>query len=133
MNRTIELKQLKTLAECKGDTADLKKIVDDLSNSKTKIENNSSFSQSLKMYKALSEKNRLLIFEMLLEREEMCICEFTIALGKSQPTISHHLQKLEDANLVVGIKSGKFIHYRIKKESVKELFSRFGMILDELT
>ena len=64
--------------------------------------------------------NRFLIFQMLIEKEEMCICEFSIALNLKQSTISHHLQKLEESDLIEGIKSGKFIHYRIKKSGIQK-------------
>ncbi|MHA1797564.1 MAG: ArsR/SmtB family transcription factor [Candidatus Helarchaeota archaeon] len=110
------LKQLKTLSECKGEDENIRKLAMGLKDLKKKIEEKISFNNLIKIYKALSEKSRLLIFEMLLEKGEMCICEFSIALEKTQPTISHHIQKLENAGLIEGIKRGKFIHYRIKKE-----------------
>ncbi len=128
MKSTIELKQLKALAECKADYKDLNKYVADLKRLKHEIEQKFYFEDLLKVYKALSDKNRLLIFEMLLEKGEMCICEFSIALGKSQPTISHHIQKLEAANLIEGIKSGKFIHYRIKKESAAQIIHQLSQL-----
>ena len=122
MKSSIELKQLNTLAECKGIDENISQVVEDLRRLKKNIEGKKRFKDLVLVHKALSDKNRLLIFEMLLEKEEMCICEFSIALGKTQPTISHHIQKLEDADLIEGIKSGKFIHYRLKKKSIKDLF-----------
>jgi len=132
MKDSTELKQLKTLAECKGTSTDLGKYVKDLRELKSKIEEHENFSKLIKACKALSDKNRLLIFKLILEKEEMCICEFSVALKKTQPTISHHIQKLENADLIEGIKSGKFIHYRVKKESAQLLFHQFGEILEEI-
>ena len=130
MKNTIELKQLKVLAECKKDNTNISELVTDLKHLKSEIEQSISFNDQIKMFKALSDKNRLLIFEMLLKKGEMCICEFAIALQKSQPTISHHIQKLEAAGLIEGIKSGKFIHYRIKEKSVQKLFHQASQNLN---
>ena len=133
MNSSME-KQLKTLAECKTGGRDISiqeinRIVKDLRDLKQEIENKKSFNNIIKMNRALGDKNRTLIFQMLLKKEEMCICEMSIALEKTQPTISHHIQKLEEANLIEGIKSGKFIHYRIKKKSFEELFREMGNVM----
>ena len=120
MPENIEYNQLKILMECKQDTTDINKYVEELRQLKEKLALDHNFHKFIKINKALSEKNRLLIFQLLLEKDEMCICEFSIALNLKQSTISHHLQKLEDANLIEGIKSGKFIHYRLKKPDVKD-------------
>ena len=130
MNNSNEYKQLKTLAECKGANTDLGKYIKDLQNLSLNIEEDESFTKVIKACKALSDRNRLIIFKLLLEKEEMCICEFSFALKKSQPTISHHIQKLEEANIIEGIKNGKFIHYRIKKQSVQTIFHQLGDILE---
>ncbi len=45
----------------------------------------------------------------------MCICELSTVLDLTQPTISHHVKILEQAGLINGVKSGKFIHYQVKK------------------
>lgn len=128
MNISIKQKQLKTLVECKGDTANINEIIANLARSKAKIEGKTSFKPLLKILKALADKQRLLILELLLERGEMCICEFGFALDLSQPTISHHIPKLEDVELIEGIKSGKFIHYKIKKRAAEELFDLLNRI-----
>jgi ArsR family transcriptional regulator, arsenate/arsenite/antimonite-responsive transcriptional repressor len=129
---SLELKQLQTLAECKAKDTDLKQYVTDLKALKSSIEERKDFDTLKKIHKALSDKSRLLIFELLLEKGEMCICEFSIALEKTQPTISHHIQKLEQANLIEGIKSGKFIHYRIKKDTAGKLLHQFNYIEKEM-
>ena len=129
MNDSIEVKQLKTLAECKTNIKDIRTYMADLKLLKETIEIKTRFLEQVRMHRALADINRLLIFEMLLEKGEMCICEFSIALEKTQPTISHHIQKLEEAGLIEGIKSGKFIHYRIKKETTEKLFQQLREII----
>lgn len=126
---SLELKQLQTLAECKANYTDIKQYVTDLKSLKSTIEQKKDFDALNKIHKALSDKSRLLIFEMLLEKGEMCICEFSIALEKTQPTISHHIQKLEQADLIEGIKSGKFIHYRIKKNTIETVLQQLNHVI----
>lgn len=52
--------------------------------------------------KALADRRRLRIVNMLLraEGEAVCVCEFEPFLGLSQATVSHHLKVLADAGLV---------------------------------
>ncbi|MHA1229449.1 MAG: ArsR/SmtB family transcription factor [Candidatus Helarchaeota archaeon] len=120
MSLELEKNQLEILLECKGDIKNIQEYINDLKKLKEKIDKNRDFINILKVNKVLSDKNRLLILGMLLEQEEMCICEFSIALNLTQPTISHHLKKLEDAGLIEGEKSGKFVHYRIVKSRIKD-------------
>jgi ArsR family transcriptional regulator len=44
---------------------------------------------------------------------EVCACDFVGPLGKSQPTISHHLKVLSEAGLVDGDKRGRWVWYRL--------------------
>ncbi|MFX0138486.1 MAG: ArsR/SmtB family transcription factor, partial [Candidatus Hodarchaeota archaeon] len=125
----IEYQQLKILMECKEDSIDVNEYINELKQLKENLKNNHEFKKFIKINKTLSEKNRLLIFQMLLLKDEMCICEFSITLDLKQSTISHHLQKLEDVDLIEGIKSGKFIHYRIKKSGIQN----YLQLIDEIT
>lgn len=52
--------------------------------------------------KALADRQRLRIVNMLLraEGEAVCVCEFEPFLGLSQATVSHHLKVLVEAGLV---------------------------------
>ena len=52
--------------------------------------------------KALADRQRLRIVNMLLraEGEAVCVCEFEPFLGLSQATVSHHLKVLAEAGLV---------------------------------
>jgi ArsR family transcriptional regulator len=44
---------------------------------------------------------------------EVCACDFVGPLGKSQPTVSHHLKVLSEAGLVDGDKRGRWVWYRL--------------------
>ncbi len=68
-------------------------------------------------YKALGDEKRLLIVRLLGFRE-MCVCELTGALGVSQPNLSHHIKKLEQAGLVKSERRGKWVYYNLVDEYV---------------
>lgn len=120
MSEDVELKQLEVLMKCKEEGTDINKYIDDLKQLQEEVENNQDFIDLLKIFKALADKTRFLIFQLLVHKEEMCICEFQVLTDLKQPTISHHVQKLEEIDLIEGIKRGKFIHYRLKNSSILE-------------
>jgi len=66
----------------------------------------------LKVFKALSDKNRLRIIKML-EVKPMCVCEITAALNLAPSTVSKHLSLLNDAGLIQDIKRGKWVNYSL--------------------
>lgn len=77
--------------------------------------------QKAKIYKALADEKRLKILKLLTFRE-MCVCELTTALDLTQPNLTHHIKKLEHANLIDREKRGKWVYYAIRDENyLKEL------------
>jgi ArsR family transcriptional regulator, arsenate/arsenite/antimonite-responsive transcriptional repressor len=66
----------------------------------------------VKVMKALSDPNRLMIIKML-QHKTMCVCEIQKALDIPQPTASRQLKILEDAGLAVSRKSGLWVNYDI--------------------
>lgn len=66
----------------------------------------------IKLFKALSDKNRLRILHMLTIKE-MCVCEITEVLELSASTASKHLSILKDAEIIASRKDGKWVNYRI--------------------
>ena len=49
------------------------------------------------------------------------VCEFVGLLGKSQPTISHHVKILSEAGLVTGDQRGKWVWYSLNRDRLAEL------------
>ena len=45
--------------------------------------------------------------------EEVCACDLAEPVGRSQPTISHHMKILVDAGLVEREKRGLWVWYRL--------------------
>jgi ArsR family transcriptional regulator, arsenate/arsenite/antimonite-responsive transcriptional repressor len=66
----------------------------------------------LKIFKALSDKNRIRIL-MILAKGPLCVCEITAILQMSVSTISKHLSILRDVGFISDEKSGKWVNYRI--------------------
>lgn len=78
--------------------------------------------------KAMSDSNRLQIIE-LLQTGEMCACKLLEHFEISQPTLSHHMRILCEANLIQTRKEGKWSHYQINNETLKQ----FSQYIERLT
>jgi len=65
------------------------------------------------LFSALSNDIRLRCVMLLVAEEELCVCEFTHALGVVQPAVSRHLALLREAGIVLDRREGLWIHYRL--------------------
>ena len=65
-----------------------------------------------KLAGAIGDSNRIKIL-LLLSKRQMCVCELESALGLPQPTVSHHLGLLEQANLLRRSRRGRFVFYAV--------------------
>jgi ArsR family transcriptional regulator len=75
------------------------------------------------LLKALGDETRLKMLRLLGLRE-MCVCELTVALSMTQPTVSHHLNILKNAGLLKDRKEGTWTFYRAASNKViKQLFA----------
>ena len=74
-------------------------------------------------FKALADPVRLRLLSMIAAAPsgEVCACDLATPLGKSQPTISHHLKVLREAGLVTSRKRGTWVHYRASPEQLSTL------------
>jgi len=64
-----------------------------------------------KILKALSDESRVRIVNLLQAKKGVCVCEITEIINLSQPTISSHLKKLEEAGIIIFIKDGLWVNY----------------------
>ncbi len=69
-----------------------------------------------KLFKALSDTNRLRILKML-EVKPLCVCEITEALHLATSTVSKHLSILRDAGFIIDKKDGKWVNYTLQPEN----------------
>lgn len=78
----------------------------------------SIYNDTVKVFKAFCDENRLKILEQLRTGEK-CACKLLDELHITQPTLSHHMKLLCDADIVQGRKEGKWVHYSIDQEGAK--------------
>ena len=65
-----------------------------------------------RIFKALSDPNRLRILKMLQIRS-LCVCEITEVLQLATSTVSKHLSILKDTDFIIEEKNGKWVNYLI--------------------
>lgn len=69
---------------------------------------------SLRIFKALSDKTRLRIIRLLqYAGHELCICEIMDSLELAQYNVSKHMRELKAAGLVRERREGKFVMYSL--------------------
>lgn len=83
--------------------------------------------KEIEIFKALSDKNRLLIIDML-SCGELCACDIMEGLSLTQPTISHHMKILISASLVNSKKEGKWTIYSLNKAVFNDIKMFIGKI-----
>jgi ArsR family transcriptional regulator, arsenate/arsenite/antimonite-responsive transcriptional repressor len=76
-----------------------------------------------KGFTALADPVRLRLLNLLgaAPEGEVCICNLVEPIGKSQPTISHHMKLLGEAGLVHGARRGKWVWYSLDRERLAML------------
>ena len=72
------------------------------------------------IFKALNDTTRRSILEMLKEKD-MTAGDISDQFNISKPSISHHLDLLKQAGLVVAVKEGQFILYSINTTVMDEM------------
>jgi ArsR family transcriptional regulator len=72
--------------------------------------------------KALSDPSRITILQELGGKKEGCLyCnEISDFIDLAQPSISHHVKQLTDADLILVTKEGRNVKYRLNKTVLDE-------------
>jgi DNA-binding transcriptional ArsR family regulator len=76
--------------------------------------------------KALSDPTRLTLAEALSEGEELCVCDLSWIVGRSQNLVSHHLGALRSRGFVRSRKDGKMVMYSLTEAGVSLLTAVLG-------
>ncbi len=66
--------------------------------------------------KALADITRLRILMLLINEEELCVCQLTESLAMVQPKISRHLAVLREKKILLDRRKGLWIFYRLHPE-----------------
>lgn len=77
--------------------------------------------------KALGDPTRLKIIA-LLNMRDWCVCEFLPIFGISQPSISKHMSRLKNENLVTEQRRGQWVFYSLNRKQLEEI----GYLLQHL-
>ena len=76
------------------------------------------------VFKALNDPTRREILQMLQEKDHSA-GEIAEKFKMSWPSISHHLDLLKRANLVIAEKDGQYIYYSLNTTVVDEILKWF--------
>jgi len=79
------------------------------------------YKREVLILKALANEARLMIVDLLKERE-ITVGELTELLKLDQSTVSKHLSVLYNAGIVDYRKSGNLVHYRLLTPCVLDIF-----------
>jgi len=74
-------------------------------------------------FKALADPVRLRLLSLIAAAPEgsACSCDLEEPVGKSQPTVSHHLAVLADAGLITKEKVGRWVYCTVVPERLAAL------------
>ena len=71
--------------------------------------------------KALADPNRLMILKTLRKNQNCLYCsEVYDFIDLAQPSISHHLKQLTDAELIIGTKDGRNMKYTMNNKVIDQ-------------
>lgn len=80
----------------------------------------SKYDYNSKIFKALSDSNRLQIID-ILSCGEKCACKLLEHFNFTQPTLSHHMKVLIDCGLVRARKEGTWNYYSLNTDNSERL------------
>lgn len=75
-----------------------------------------------KVMKALSDPKRVKIIDML-SNGKLCACDILEQFNFTQPTLSHHIKVLVDADLVTVEKTGTWHYYSLNEMKMNQLLA----------
>jgi len=79
-------------------------------------------------FKALADPVRLQLLSLIAAAPDgtACSCDLEEPVGRSQPTVSHHLSVLADAGLITKEKVGRWVNCTVVPERVAQLHQALG-------
>jgi ArsR family transcriptional regulator, repressor of sdpIR and other operons len=83
-----------------------------------------------KLFKALDDSTRREILELLRERDRTA-GEIADKFDMTKPSISYHLDLLRQADVVISIKKGKYVHYSLNTSVLEDTIKWMYKILNK--
>ncbi len=87
------------------------------------IEDMDKIKEKAKLLKAISHPIRLCVVKGLMESEGYNVSKMQTCLDIPQSTLSQHLTKLKDLNIIEGKRNGVEIKYYVKNEEIKKIIN----------
>ncbi|WP_083249188.1 ArsR/SmtB family transcription factor [Bacillus solimangrovi] len=72
-------------------------------------------------FKALADKKRLHILNILNQKGEMCVCDLAPIVNMTQSKLSYHLKILFDANILTRETRGTWSYYHLNMKELNHL------------
>jgi ArsR family transcriptional regulator, arsenate/arsenite/antimonite-responsive transcriptional repressor len=81
-----------------------------------------------RMFKALGDPVRLQLLSRVASHAggEACVCDLSVGLDLSQPTISHHLRVLRESGLLECERRGTWVYYWVVASALAQLSAVLG-------
>jgi len=80
------------------------------------------------IFKALGDETRLRILALLIDGDELCVCDIMAALNLPQSTVSRHLSSLRNVGLVEDRRQGVWMNYRINQDEIEHASAIFELL-----
>lgn len=74
-------------------------------------------------FKALADKKRLQIMNILTQQGTMCVCDLAPLMDMTQSKLSYHLKILLDANIILKETKGTWSYYTLNQDELNHLLS----------
>jgi ArsR family transcriptional regulator, arsenate/arsenite/antimonite-responsive transcriptional repressor len=81
-----------------------------------------------RMFKALGDPVRLRLLSRVASHAggEACVCDLSVGLNLTQPTISHHLKVLRETGLLQCERRGTWVYYWVVPSALAQLSAVLG-------
>src|ERR1700722_19769620 len=90
------------------------------------------FDAAAGLLKAVADPYRLAMLATLAASDhEVCVCDFTEALPLNQPTVSHHLRILREADLVTCERRGTWVYYQLAAGAPERLAAAVSAVFPQ--
>lgn len=79
-----------------------------------------------KVLSALADPVRLRLMSLVIANGRVCSCDLEEPLGRSQPTVSHHVRILAEAGLLSGEKDGRWTWWSVVPARLRAVRAALG-------
>ena len=79
----------------------------------------------VRTFRALGDATRQRLLALLESAGELCVSDLARNFDMTQPSVSHHLRILKDADLVTAHKRGKEVYYAVNPQELSQCCGTF--------